>query len=314
MAGKDDDKNKSGTGGESGQRSDDGRMSTDEIAAAAAAAKKILDDEKGGDGGDKGKGGGDDDLLNTDPNKDRKDGNIDIEKTLSYVDKLKDENARRRIEGRKLNERLTKTEQQLQDAAKALEDATARMKEFDDKDKQTKDKEKNDLERAISQIEDLTTTVNALKTELDDAKASEQAANQEMKVTNREVMIERLVDSQGVKFASEFEREGLIAKLTKRNAEGDFDLNKDEVVYQVMKFIETAPKAGDDDTGGGGARVPGAGPGGRKTQTPVADEIESLLAKKGRMDEKETSRLRELLSMSSEANKQMTATPRMRRI
>ena len=283
-------------------------MTADEIAAAAAAAKKLLDDEKaaagdkGGDnGGDK---GGDKSVVDDDPNKDRKAGdNIDIEKTLGYVDKLKDENAKRRIENKKLTDRLDKTEKQLQDAAKALEEATKRIKEADEKTDAEKAKERTDLENASKKLEELTKTVSDLQSELKVSKEAEAKASRQVRVVNRETMIERLVEQQGARFASDFERNGLIATLTKQAADGEFELNNDEVIYEVMKFIETAPKAGDG--GREEPHVPGAGPGGRKSQTPIGDEIQALLAKKARLKPEERERLQELLKMSSEAKAAM---------
>lgn len=308
----DDDKNKDGKGGEGGKPAGDdaGRpMSTSEIAAAAAAAKKLLDDEKGG-GGD-GKGGDDKSVLDDDPNKDGDRTKLDIDKTLKYVDKLKDENAQRRIENRKLTDRLTKTEQQLQSAAKALEDATARMKEVDTKTEAEKAKERSDLENAAKKIDELTTSIADMKKDLDSSKQVAADANRQVQRVNRETMIERLVEQQGARFASDFERDGLIANLTKRSSDGDFEKNNDEVIYEVMKFIETAPKGDGGGGGEGDLNVPGAGPGGRKTQTPVGDEIQSLLAKKARLSAEEKSRLGELLKMASDARQSLA--PQRRR-
>jgi DNA repair exonuclease SbcCD ATPase subunit len=302
-----DSTNKNGTGGEGGAggASDgDKRMTADEIAAAAAAAKKLLDDEKkaGGEGADKS-------VVDDDPNKGGDRSNVDIEKTLDYVDKLKDENAKRRIDNKKLNERLDKTEQQLAQAAKALEEATSRIKEVDEKSEAQKAKERTDLENANKKLEDLMKTVDELKGELTESKQATEVANRRVALVNRETMIERLVEQQGARFASDFERDGLIANLTKQDSAGNFEKNNDEVVYEVMKFIETAPKAGE---GGDGENlnVPPAGPGGRKSQTPVGDEIQSLLAKKARLSPEENTRLKELLKMSSEAK--LAMNPRRR--
>jgi len=306
-----DNDNKGGDG-KGGDGSGDRRMTADEIAAAAAAAKKLLDEEKnkggGGDGGDKG-AGGDKPIVDEDPNKDRKDGDrIDIEKTLSYVDKLKDENAKRRIDNKKLSDRLDKTEKQLQDAAKALEEATKRIKEADTATETEAAKKRTDLENASKRLDELTKTVNDLQAELKESKANEAKASRQVRVVNRETMIERLVEQQGARFASDFERNGLIATLTKQAADGEFELNNDEVIYEVMKFIETAPKAGEG--GREEPRVPGAGPGGRKSQTPVGDEIQALLAKKARLKPEERDRLSELLRMSSEAHKALNTRQR----
>ena len=279
---KNNDDNK-GTGGENQNKA----MTPEEIEAAAKRAKELLDDEKKKAGDDDPKGGKKDD----DPTKDK---SPDMEKTLKYVDKLKDENAQRRIENKKLTDRLTKTETQLQEAAKALEAATEKIKEVDAKTEEQKAKERTDLENATKTIEELQTKIKSLSTQVEESNAEAVKANLRVNRQSRETMIERLVESQGAKFSSDFERDGLINTLTKMDGDGAFEKNNDEVIYEVMKFIETAPKAGAKPT------VPGAGPQGKQSSTPIGDEIQSLLANKSRLTQEQSDRLDELLSMSQQ--------------
>lgn len=290
----------------------DGRMTTEEIAAAAAAAKALLDDEKKNSSGDpagtppQGKKEGDDGLLD-DPTKDRANkANIDMDKTLAYVDKIKDENAKRRIENTKMKERLANLETQLDTAVKALEAATSRIKEVDSKTDEEEAKKRTDLENASKRIDELSNQLSDIQGKLSASEKATAAANSRVELVNRETMIERLVDSQGAKFSSDFERNGLIATLTKRSEDGGFEKNNDEVIYEVMKFIETANKKVEEEETGS-INVPKPGQQSRKSATPIGDEIQALLANKGRLSKEQNARLDELLKMSSEARAMLGA-------
>lgn len=284
----DEDKNKAGDdkGGDDKNRT----LSADEIEAIAKKAKAALEaeDDKGGD--DKNKKddddkGGDDDDFKIDPK------NIDTDKTLKYIDKLKDENARRRIANKKSEEKLTKLETQLKEATDALNAAAAKIKEADSKTAAEAAKDASELEKATKKIEELTGKI----TELEETNAKNQAeltkTNKRVLVQDRENMITRLVQQQEVAFASDFERDGLIKTLTDMDDEG-FTKNDEEVIYAVMKFTKDK-KANEDKS------TPGPGPGGRKTTTPIGEEVKALLAKKS-MTTEERARLDELLAMTGQ--------------
>lgn len=285
----DDDKNKNNNGDNKGG---DKTLTADEIEAIAKKAKAALDaedDQKGGD--DKNKKGdddkdGDDDEFKLDPK------NIDTDKTLKYIDKLKDENARRRIANKKSEEKLAKLEEQLTKATEALNAAAAKIKEADKKSADEAAKDASELEKAAKKIEELTGKI----TDLEATNAKNQAellkTNKKVLVQDRENMITRLVQQQEVAFASDFEREGLIKSLTDMDNEG-FTKNDEEVIYAVMKFTKDK-KANEDKS------TPGPGPGNRKTSTPVGEEVKALLAKKS-MTKEEKARLDELLAMTGQA-------------
>jgi chromosome segregation ATPase len=281
----DDDKTKKGDDDKGKNR---GAMTTEEIEAAAAKAAEILkkedDDAKDKKGGDDDDANSGDDDLNIDPN------NIDTEKTLKYIDKLKDENARRRIANKKSEKRLTALETQLADAQKALEAATEKLKDVDTKTAKQKEKEQTDLENALKQVEDLTGKVDTLSKDLAEKDVALANTNRRVMVQDRENMIERLVQEKGVKFSTGFERDGLIASLTKME-DGEFQKDNDEVVLDVMRFIKDA-QANDTKT-------PGAGPGGRKTSTPIGDEIQALLKTKN-LSPEQKARLDELTEMTGQ--------------
>ena len=287
-----EDKNQNGENNKGGEKNKP--LSAEEIQAIAKKAEAALaaedDDDKGESGNDDNKGesgGDDDDNLELDAK------NLDADKTLKYIDKLKDENAKRRIANKKAEKRLTKLEAQLKEATEALNAATNQIKESDDKTAAEKAKEKSDLENAQKTIEELTGKIKDLedinaKNQVELTKTTKRVLTQE-----RENMITRLVQEKEVAFASDFEREGFINQLTVMGEDGDFVKDNDEVIYEVMKFIKNK-KANEDKS------TPGPGPGNRKTSTPIGDEIQALL-KERNLSTEQKARLDELLDMSGQA-------------
>lgn len=287
----DDDKNKNQGDDKGGEGKKNQPLTAEQIEAIAKKAEAALaaeDDDKSGEkGGDKdGDKGGDDDDLDLDPK------NIDTEKTLKYIDKLKDENAKRRIATRKAEKRLTKLEEQLKEATEALTAATTQIKESESMTAEQKAKEQSDLENAQAKIEKLTGKISELEETNVRNQAELQKTNRKVLTQDRENMITRLVQEKEVAFASSFEREGLIKQLTEMDEDG-FALDNDEVILEVMRFIKDKKATEDKST-------PGPGPGNRKTTTPIGDEIQALLKIKN-MDADQRKRLDELLEMSGGA-------------
>ena len=92
-------------------------LTVEEIQAIAKKAEAALagDDDK-----DKNKGGDDKDKSDNDDEFVLDPKNIDTDKTLKYIDKLKDENARRRIANKKADDKLGKLTTELTSAKDAL--------------------------------------------------------------------------------------------------------------------------------------------------------------------------------------------------
>lgn len=283
-----DDKNKAGDDKDDKNKT----LTTEEIQAIAKKAEAALaaeDDDDDGDDKNKKTGDdedGDDDDLELDPK------NIDTEKTLKYIDKLKDENAKRRIANKKLDKKLAKQTQALDEATKALKAATERLTDVDNKTAEQIAQEKSDLEKAQKTIDDLSTKVADLEKESEERAIELAKTNRKVMVQDRSVMVERLVKEKEVGFASDFEREGLISKLTAMDG-GEFVMDNDEVIYDVMKFIKDKKANVDKST-------PGPGPANRKTSTPIGDEIQALLKSKN-LSPEQKKRLDELLDMSGKA-------------
>jgi chromosome segregation ATPase len=268
-----------------------GEMTTEELQAAAKRAEEKLAAEKAAreeaerklEEERKRREKEDDDDIDPDEIKD--------EKTQKYLKKLKDENAQRRIANKKAEEKLTTLETQLEEATKALQAATTKIAEFDEKSEAQKAKERTDLENATKKIEELSKKIDDMTTERQKSEAELATTKRQVTKQARENMIERLVKEKDVSFRSDFEREGFLSKLTKM--EGDnFELNNDEVIYEVLKFVESA-KAGEEK------RVPGQGPGNRQSSTPIGDEIQSLL-KTPVLSKEQRARLDELLKLSAQ--------------
>lgn len=282
----DDDKNKN-----TGDDDKNKPLTTEEIQAIAKKAEEALAAKDDDDKDDTNKNTGDDD--NDDDDDDDDIGldpkNIDTDKTLKYIDKLKDENAKRRIANKKLDKKLAKQTEALNEATKALKAATERLTDVDNKTAEQIAKEKSDLEKAQKTIDDLTSKVESLEKESAERAVELAKTNRKVMVQDRSTMIERLVKEKGVVFASDFEREGLISKLTAME-EDDFAMDNDEVIYDVMKFIKDKQANVDKST-------PGPGPANRKTSTPIGDEIQALLKEKN-LSADQKKRLDELLDMS----------------
>jgi hypothetical protein len=258
----------------------------EELAAeekAKAEAEASLKGKGAGDGGDDG------DLASKDTSK------FTPEQMTDYIDKLKDENAKRRIKANKLQDQLdkqaenqTKTDAEVQ----AMKDQLA---EYEKKEKEAADKEKTEIERLTSRIADMEKDDNAAKRELADAKKELAKTKQGLAQKDRESMVDRLCHQLKFQFSSEFERDGFLNSITKTNKEGGFELNDEEVILKVKDFAKTNSK---------GPEVPGGGPSGRQQETPLSEEIKALLAKKT-LTAEDSVRLDELLE---EVGKAATAT------
>ena len=198
------------------------------------------------------------------------------EQKNDYIEKLKDENARRRIANKKTQEELDKREKALTDAQKTLDESMAKLKEFEEKEKQKDDKDKSENEK-------LQAKVNALKEKIAKNEADMQSLNTDLadkksklKMQSRETFAERLISKLNFEFSSDYEREGFLNTLVKTNADNEFLLNDDEVVLKVKDFVKDKKKV---------PNTPGPSNQTKMTDTPIAQEIQALLAKKTLTDE-----------------------------
>lgn len=210
-----------------------------------------------------------------------------------YIDKLKDENARRRIANKKKDEELDKMKTSQADMQKKLDTLLSEKTERENKDKDLSDKEKSEIERIKTRMSDMEKSISEKEGEISTLKSSLTVKEREVQKRTRENTIDRLVRAKGVAFSSDYERNGFIGDLLKTNANGDFEKNEEEVIYEVNQFIKSRGKSPD---------TPGGGPMGKMSDTPLATEIQGLLAKES-LTAEESKRLDEILE---EVNKKVS--------
>lgn len=204
-----------------------------------------------------------------------------------YIDKLKDENARRRIANRKLEEKQTAQAEELDAKLKELDALTEKMTNFEKKEKDDKMKEASDLEKLRDEVKTVTDELKQTKTQLGEYKTTVREKDLQVKDQGRELFVDRLASKLKVAFSSEFERSGLLADLLTKDKDGNFNLNNEEVILKVKEFAKTRKEP---------PITPEGGPTDRSAETPLSTEIEALLAKKSLTDE-DQKRLDELLEI-----------------
>jgi hypothetical protein len=193
------------------------------------------------------------------------------EQMNDYIDKLKDENARRRIANKRVQENLDKQKEEHEDAQKELDESQKKLKEFEDKEKEKGDKDKTENEKLAVKVADLEKIVNKSKHSMEKLTKDLSAKDKKIQKQDREVLIDRLVRKMEFEFSSDYEREGFMSSLNDVHDDGSFSFNDEEVIFKVKEFVKGKKKA---------PNTPGAGPGERSTETPLAEEIKGLLAKK----------------------------------
>lgn len=202
-----------------------------------------------------------------------------------YIEKLKDENARRRIANKKTQESLDQQKKDQGEAQKKLDEAQGKLKEFEDKEKEKEEKDKSENEKLAAKIFDLEKAVDESKQNME--KLTKDLSTKEKKIQkqDREVLVDRLARKMEFEFSSDYERDGFMNSLLASQDDGSFSFNDEEVILKVKEFVKGKKKTPD---------TPGAGPGTRSTETPLAEEIKGLLAKKT-LTAEDNKRLDELL-------------------
>ena len=238
-------------------------------------AEGVVDEGKTGDIGD------DSSLADKDTSK------FTAEQMTSYIADLKDENAKRRIKARKLEEEIDRQKENQTKTDKEVQAMKDKLTEYEKREKEAADKEKTEIERLTSKLQE---SENALKEKdtLLSQKDKELAAKaQEVAKRDRESLVDRLCHQLDFNFSSEFERDGFVASLVNVDSQtGLFSLNDEEVIMKVKDFVKTKKDV---------SKTPGAGPTGKVQETPVSEEIKALLSKKQGLSPEDKIRLDELL-------------------
>lgn len=193
-----------------------------------------------------------------------------------YIEKLKDENARRRIANKKTQESLDQQKKNQEDAQKQLNETQEKLNGFENKEKEKDLKDKTENEKLASKIASLEKIVNESKQNMEKLTKNLSIKDKKIQKQDREVLVDRLISKMKFNFSSDYERDGFMSSLNDIQNDGSFNLNDEEVILKVKDFVKDKKKTPE---------TPGPGPGGRSLETPLAEEIKSLLAKKTLTDE-----------------------------
>ncbi len=187
-----------------------------------------------------------------------------------YIQKLKDENAQRRIENKKVKDKIAKQETALTETGTKLDDLKTKLGDFEKKEKDRTDAEKSAMEKLSTQIADIEKSVSEKDTEIQKLKKESVDKDLELEKSSRERMADRLVHSLGIEFTSEYERAGFLGELKERE-DGEFKLNDEEVILKVQKFSESRKKEP--------LKIPGSGPLSKGLEVPLVEEVKQLMGK-----------------------------------
>lgn len=209
-----------------------------------------------------------------------------------YIEKLKDENARRRIENKKVKEQLTQQEQQQQKAQKDLEELSNKVKEYETKESERTMAEKSEIEKLQTRMAEIEKEISERDKKIATLEGDVKVKDLKLEESGRERMIDRLASQLGISFSSDYERRGLMTELLERK-EGMFILNDEEVMFKLQSLAKERKKTPPTET-------PGPGPQSRTTGVPLIDEIKALSTKEN-LTVEDKKRLDELLVEAEKA-------------
>ena len=193
------------------------------------------------------------------------------EQKNDYIDKLKDENARRRIENKKINDQVGKLENATTEATKKLEEVTAKLAEYEGKEKEKTLAEKTEIERLQIQMQDIEKGIADRDQKITSLEAQTKEKDLKIEDSGRIQMVERLAVQLGINFTSEYERKGLMNEFLERK-DNEFKLIDDEVIDKLQTFAKENKRTTP-------ANTPGPGPQSRTSSTPLTEEIKALTSK-----------------------------------
>lgn len=193
---------------------------------------------------------------------------------LDYIDKLKDENAKRRIANRDLKDSREKSKKKLDELEGRLSEASKKLEIVESEKKASADAEKTEVERLKGQVEEFQKKLEGLESE---KKASDKMVFEKdlrIKKLSRETEINTLLQAANVKFSSDYERQGFMANLLSVDDDGDFTVNDEGVHYEVGQFVKKF-KENKPPT----PETPPSGPPGRSGEPDINARIKALTAK-----------------------------------
>jgi hypothetical protein len=218
---------------------------------------------------------------------------------MDYIDKLKDENAKRRIANRSLKDAQTKMEKKLADIEKNFTSASKKLEEVEKEKKASTEAEKSEVERLKGQVEEFQSKLSEMEGRVKESDKVIFEKDLQIKKQGRETYVNGLLQAAGVKFSSDYEKQGFLADLLRTDADGDFSVNEEEVNYRVGQFVkQTKDKTPPPP------ETPPAGPTNRSGDPAVGERIKALTQKyqhQGRLGEEDQKELDELLGLAGQA-------------
>jgi len=231
---------------------------------------------------------GEEDLVTKDTSK------FTEEQKNDYIEKLKDENARRRIENKKIKDQLSQQMSATEKLNKEFEELSEKVKAYESKEREKTEAEKSEIEKLKSQMDSIQKEISERDQKISTLESELSKKELRLEEASRERMVDRLCSQLGITFTSDYERKGLMLELL--NREGNtFSLNDDEVIYKLQTLSKERKKTPPTQT-------PGAGPQTRTTGTPLVERIKTLTSKENLTFEDR----QELDSLLAEAEKART--------
>ncbi len=249
--------------------SDEEKAAADKAAADKAAADKAVAEQKEKD-----------DLGKKDTT------GFTAEQMADYIEKLKDENAKRRIASKKLQDEIDKQKTNQTKSDSELADMKLKLEGHEKAQKEADDKEKSEIERLTSQLGEAEKTIQEKDILIAEKDSKLSKSKQKLAKRDRESLVSKLSHQLSFDFSSDFERKGFLDSISNTDSQtGEFSLNDEEVIMKVKEFAKDRKDP---------PKTPGSGPVNKATETPLAEEIKALLAKDELTDE-DKKRLDELL-------------------
>jgi len=244
-------------------------------------AKTIDDDKKKiGEVDDPGKNK-DDDLSSKDTSK------FTDEQKNDYIAQLKDENARRRIENKKVKEQISQFESAQEKATKTLEELSKKVESYEKSEKEKSLSEKTEIEKVKIRMEELEKEISTRDGKIKTLESELSVKDLRIQEASRERMIDRLCSQLEISFTSDYERRGLLIELLERKGT-EFSFNDDEVIHKLQTLAKDRKKVSPVNT-------PGPGPQSRITGTPLVERIKALTSKE-HLNTEDQKELKELLA------------------
>jgi hypothetical protein len=188
----------------------------------------------------------------------------------AYVEKLRRENAEKRIRATEASKKAEKLEKTLKAKLDEFESVRAKLEELK-KEKESKELEKaSDIEKLTKKLEELTSRVTEYEAEKEKKERMILELTEKTKLQDQKIKIEKLIALQAVSFSSKYEKEGFINQFLERDEDGDFRHDDESIIFELGEFKKSKAKAPAN---------PPPGETNKKTEFPDGERLAALLAK-----------------------------------